>query len=128
MKITVNLPARPYVQAVATPLLLPDNEASIAFTSNVYAPFDYLKVFIAHNGNSYSYNVNYGEPIDLKPILKAGQLEITVHAIKGGNIVKVWEITPIIVKEVAQKYELHDVIADLTARVKALEEQHKPIL
>lgn len=128
MKIKIDLPFRSVVKAVEEKLLLPNNKITVAFNSSVYAPFNYLKVIIKHNDRLYIHNVKYDEEIDLTPILKAGLLEITVHAVIKGEVVKHWEIQPIIVEEVAPNFQLKDLIKSLEERVAKLEEQHKPIL
>jgi hypothetical protein len=128
MKIKIDLPFRSVVKAVEDKILLPNGKITVAFNSSVYAPFNYLKVFIRHNGRLYNYNVRFDEEIDLTPILKAGELEMTIHAVIKGAVVKQWEIQPVIVEEVTPNFQLKDLIKSLEARVAELEEQHKPIL
>lgn len=128
MKLSINLPFRNYIRAVEEPILLPEQEVKMAFTSKEYAPFDYLKVFINHNGRLYAHNVAFDQEIDLTPILKAGVLEINVKAVVKSEVVKSWEIVPIIVKEVTPDFVLTDLLKEYEERISALEEQHKPIL
>lgn len=63
-----------------------------------------------------------------KEFLIAGQLNGYISQRINGNEVKRWFLSPLTIKEVDDKIEMFELLADLEKRVTALEENNKIIL
>ncbi len=127
MEILFNLTHKQLCCAEVDEIIVLPDRVSLILTSNVYKDLT-LKVFAKCNGKITTYNVSNDIAFDITNILQAGTLELCIHALVKGEIVKTWQSSPIIVKEIAGKFELKDLLSDIEARVVALEDQHKPIL
>ena len=123
----IDLPYRTVLNIAEEPLILPENELKLIFTSRHYTGLN-LKIFARINGKTTAYNASANEVVDLTRILQAGVLEIEIKHFVKGEMVKRWEISPIIIKEEVPSFVLREMLGELEARVEELEKQHKPIL
>ena len=131
MKKTILLTAKSVVRLGEKESLiaLPEEKIIFQFNSLLYRDMD-LKVTVKNNNRTATISLKQGEEFDLRKhlLLTAGLLEIEIQSIIKGEVVKAWEIAPITVKEIETHFEFKDLIKSLEERIKALEDQHKPIL
>lgn len=125
----IELGYNPYIRLkLGEDVVLSTNETiQLQITSSVYANLA-LKVFCKVNGETYVFDCKKDEVIDISDKLKAGTLEITIDFILKGELVKHWEIVPIVIKEDIPNFYLKDLLTSLEERIQALEDKHKSIL
>lgn len=63
-----------------------------------------------------------------KEVCFAGALEISISLLKSAEVVKTWNVAPILIKEINAGFEAFDAFRSLEQRVSALEDKHKIIL
>jgi hypothetical protein len=104
------------------PFIVADNETlSLTFESDYKLSELLISLINGETVKQYKSSGNsFTVPSDL---CKAGTLEIVVKLMKSGEVVKTWNVAPIIVKEINEGFEAYDVIYALEERIIALEEK-----
>lgn len=101
-------------------ITIPEEKVELAFSSPIY-PVDHLVVSIRKGAEITQIRTN-GKPVDItEQCTSAGLVEITATLEARGVAAKVWQIEPIVVKEIGGNFIAVPQIVELEARVATLE-------
>lgn len=88
---------------------------------------DNLKVTVRNGSKRKQYKVEKSL-LDISEFVFPGKIEAEAVLVIRGNIVKRWEIMPIIVKELPEKLEIVDLLSDLEKRIEEVEKRTTVIM
>ena len=101
------------------PVVLPDT-LDIQFLSN----YDLSNILVCvRNGDKEDKIKAINGRINLDAFLFAGTIEINVKMLAKGEVVKEWELVPILVKEYEGTYQIKDLLKDIEDRLDVLEQK-----
>lgn len=121
MLITIPLLGNPRIRLDTGIIPLPENNVSIVFTSNIYKLVTLVGKVISEE-ETISFKATADEKIDISEICKkAGTLTIIVSLVAHGEVLKTWNVEPIILKEVDHQIHATPELDELKNKISRLE-------
>lgn len=121
MKIEIPLLGNPRIRLDTGIIPLPENNVSIVFTSNIYKLVTLVGKVITEY-DTFSFKVTDNESIDISDLCKkAGTVTIIVSLVAHGEVLKTWNIEPIILKEIDHQIYATPEIDELKNKIARLE-------
>lgn len=126
MTLTIKLDNSQRVRLNCPPYVLTDDKTVLLDVTSKYNLQN--AVFVFHNGEVKA-TVDYQRPLRVpERVLFGGKISISVYLYVDGQIVKDWQIYPLIVKEVEDKTTLFDWCDQVEKKLAELDERTKIIL
>lgn len=126
MTLTIKLDNSQRVRLNCLPYVLTDDKTVLLDVTSKYNLQN--AVFVFHNGEVKA-TVKYQRPLRVpERVLFGGKISISVYLYVDGQIVKDWQIYPLIVKEVEDKTTLFDWCDQIEKKLAELDERTKIIL
>lgn len=126
MTLTIKLDNSQRVRLNCPPYVLTDDKTVLLDVTSKYNLQN--AVFVFHNGEVKA-TVNYQRPLRVpERVLFGGKISISVYLYVDGQIVKDWQIYPLVVAEVEDKTTLFDWCDQIEKKLAELDERTKIIL
>lgn len=126
MTLTIKLDNSQRVRLNCPPYVLTDDKTVLLDVTSKYNLQN--AVFVFRNGETKA-TVNYQRPLRVpERVLFGGKISISVYLYVDGQIVKDWQIYPLVVKEVEDKTTLFDWCDQVEKKLAELDERTKIIL
>ena len=121
MKIEIPLLGNPRIRLDTGTVILPENKISLVFTSNIYKLGTLVGKVISEE-TTISFKAAADEKIDISEICKkAGTVTIIVSLVAHGEVLKTWNVEPIILKEVDHQIHATPELDELKNKISRLE-------
>jgi len=104
------------------PFIIADNEA-LTLTFESEYPLSDLIISLKNGDMVKQYKCSGNSFTVPKDTCKSGELIVTVSLLKKGEVIKVWNIAPIIIKEVPAGFEAYEAIHAIVKRLNELTER-----